>query len=171
MADAPATEAVGPRIEAIRQGFRRLDLQEGQAPVAVALPWRGEPHYHHVRALADGIAQAMRKSPKHFQGIAMLPLIDTKLALKELDRAVLDLGLKGLCMLSNVAGKMLDSGFLLPIYERAQQLGVPIFIHPTTPRRHNNRPPSFSTSHRPRAARRRETINPDRSLIYRFAPR
>jgi aminocarboxymuconate-semialdehyde decarboxylase len=85
------------------------------------------------RAINDGIAKAIRKSPKHFQGVAMLPLIDTKLALKELDRAVLDLGLKGLCMLSNVAGKMLDSDFLLPIYERAQQLGVPIFIHPTTP--------------------------------------
>jgi ethanolamine utilization protein EutA len=28
----------------------------------VALPWRGEPHYNHVRALADGIAQAMPRS-------------------------------------------------------------------------------------------------------------
>ena len=36
-------------------------------------------------------------------------------------------------MLTNVAGKMVDSDFLLPVYERAQELGVPIFIHPTTP--------------------------------------
>jgi aminocarboxymuconate-semialdehyde decarboxylase len=36
-------------------------------------------------------------------------------------------------MLTNVAGKMLDSDFLLPVYQRAQKLGVPIFIHPTTP--------------------------------------
>lgn len=85
------------------------------------------------RIINDGLSQVVKKYPKNFQALAMLPLIDTKLALKELDRAVLDLGLKGMCMLTNVAGKTSDSDFLLPVYERAQSLGVPIFIHPTTP--------------------------------------
>lgn len=85
------------------------------------------------RIINDGLAAAVKKYPDHFQALAMLPLIDTKLALKELDRAVLDLGLKGMCTLTNVAGKTLDSDFLLPVYERAQSLGIPIFIHPTTP--------------------------------------
>ena len=44
---------------AIRNGFVRVDLIEGEHPAAVALPWRGEPHYANLRALADGIAQAM----------------------------------------------------------------------------------------------------------------
>ena len=35
---------------------------EGEHPAAVALPWRGEPHYANLRALADGIAQAMPRS-------------------------------------------------------------------------------------------------------------
>jgi ethanolamine utilization protein EutA len=48
--------------EAIRLGFRRLDLTEGDAPAALALPWQGEPHYDHLRALADGIARAMPRS-------------------------------------------------------------------------------------------------------------
>jgi ethanolamine utilization protein EutA len=47
---------------AIRQGFARLDLQEGEHPAAVAIPWRGEPHYDQLRALADGIAAAMPRS-------------------------------------------------------------------------------------------------------------
>lgn len=47
---------------AIRSGFVRLDLVEGEHPAAVALPWRGEPHYANLRALADGIAQAMPRS-------------------------------------------------------------------------------------------------------------
>ncbi|MBI2360670.1 MAG: amidohydrolase family protein [Deltaproteobacteria bacterium] len=85
------------------------------------------------RIINDGLAKVVKKYPKHFQALAMLPLIDTRLALKELDRAVLDLGLKGMCMLTNVAGKTSDSDFLLPVYERAQSLGIPIFIHPTTP--------------------------------------
>ena len=85
------------------------------------------------KIINDGLSRVVKKHPDHFQALAMLPLIDTKLALKELDRAVLDLGLKGMCMLTNVAGKTSDSDFLLPVYERAQSLGIPIFIHPTTP--------------------------------------
>ena len=48
--------------EAIRHGFVRLDLTEGEHPAAVALPWRGEPHYANLRALADGIARGMPRS-------------------------------------------------------------------------------------------------------------
>jgi aminocarboxymuconate-semialdehyde decarboxylase len=86
-----------------------------------------------ARIINDGLSKVVKKYPKNFQALAMLPLIDTKLALKELDRAVLDLGLKGMCILTNVAGKTSDSDFLLPVYERAQSLGIPIFVHPTTP--------------------------------------
>jgi aminocarboxymuconate-semialdehyde decarboxylase len=122
---------IDTRVERITE--HRVDMQILSSPHPGVDRFSPEESADMSRAINDGIAKAMRKSPKHFQGIAMLPLIDSKLALKELDRAVLDLGMKGLCMLSNVAGKMLDADFLLPIYERAQQLGVPIFIHPTTP--------------------------------------
>src|SRR4029077_570491 len=44
----PDAAAVAP---AIRNGFVRLDLTEGEHPAAVALPWRGEPHYANLRAL------------------------------------------------------------------------------------------------------------------------
>jgi len=122
---------IDTRVERITE--HRVDMQILSSPHPGVDRFSPEESADMSRAINDGIAKAMRKSPKHFQGVAMLPLIDTKLALKELDRAVLDLGLKGLCMLSNVAGKMLDGDFLLPIYDRAQELGVPIFIHPTTP--------------------------------------
>jgi len=122
---------IDTRVERITEN--RVDMQILSSPHPGVDRFSPEESAEMSRAINDGIAKAMRKSPKHFHGIAMLPLTDTKLALKELDRAVLDLGMKGLCMLSNVAGKMLDSDFLLPVYERAQQLGVPVFIHPTTP--------------------------------------
>jgi aminocarboxymuconate-semialdehyde decarboxylase len=85
------------------------------------------------RVINDGLAKVAKKYPKNFQALAMLPLIDTQAALKELDRVVFELGFKGICMLTNIAGKPPDSDFMLPVYERAQALGVPIFIHPTTP--------------------------------------
>ena len=55
----PDTDAVA---QAIRNGFVRLDLVEGEHPAAIALPWRGEPHYDNLKSLADGIAQAMPRS-------------------------------------------------------------------------------------------------------------
>lgn len=119
------------RVDRIKEN--RVDMQILSSPHPGVDRFSPEESAEMSRIINDGIAKSVRKYPKHFQGVAMLPLIDTKLALKELDRAVQDLGLKGMCMLTNVAGKMLDSDFLLPVYERAQQLGVPIFIHPTTP--------------------------------------
>ena len=119
------------RVERIKE--HRVDMQILSSPHPGVDRFSADESAEMSRIINDGIAQAVRKYPKQFQGLAMLPLIDTRLALKELDRAVLDLGLKGMCMLTNVAGKMVDSEFLLPVYARAQELGVPIFIHPTTP--------------------------------------
>lgn len=111
----------------------RVDMQILSSPHPGVDRFSPEESAEMSRVINNGIAKAVRQYPKRFQGIAMLPLIETRLALRELDRAILELGLKGMCMLTNVAGKTPDSDFLLPVYERAQQLGVPIFIHPTTP--------------------------------------
>ena len=119
------------RLERIKQ--HRVDMQVLSTPHPGVDRFSADESAEMSRIINDGLAKVVNKYPKNFQGLAMLPLIDTKLALKELDRAVLDLGLKGMCMLTNVAGKTLDSDFLLPVYERAQTLGIPIFIHPTTP--------------------------------------
>jgi len=119
------------RLERIKQ--HRVDMQVLSTPHPGVDRFSAAESAEMSRIINDGLAKVVKKYPKNFQALAMLPLIDTKLALKELDRAVLDLGLKGMCMLTNVAGKTLDSDFLLPVYERAQALGIPIFIHPTTP--------------------------------------
>jgi len=119
------------RVDRIKE--HRVDMQILSSPHPGVDRFSPDESAEMSRIINDGIAKAVKKYPKQFQGLAMLPLIDTKLALTELDRAVLDLGLKGMCMLTNVAGKMVDSDFLLPVYARAEELGVPIFIHPTTP--------------------------------------
>src|SRR5712692_11958311 len=48
--------------DAICEAFRRLDLQEGEQPVALAISWRGEPRYASLRSLAGGIASSMPRS-------------------------------------------------------------------------------------------------------------
>lgn len=119
------------RLDKIRQN--RIDMQILTTPHPGIDRFSPEESAEMSRLINDGLAQVVKKYPNNFQALAMLPLIDTRLALKELDRAIFDLGFKGLCMLTNVAGQTSDSDFLLPVYERAQELGVPIFIHPTTP--------------------------------------
>ncbi len=119
------------RVDRMKQN--RVDMQILSTPHPGVDRFSPAESAEMSRVINDGLAKVVNKHPKHFQALAMLPLIDTQLALKELDRAVLDLGLKGMCTLTNVAGKTLDSDFLLPVYERAQSLGIPIFIHPTTP--------------------------------------
>jgi len=119
------------RLDRIKEN--RVDMQILSAPHPGVDRFSPAESDEMSRVINDGLSKVVKKYPRHFQALAMLPLIDTKAALKELDRAVLDLGFRGLCMLTNVAGKTSDSDFLLPVYERAQSLGVPIFIHPTTP--------------------------------------
>ena len=119
------------RLDKIKQN--RIDMQILTAPHPGVDRFSPDESAEMSRAINDGLSKVVKKYPNSFQALAMLPLIDTKLALKELDRAIFDLGLKGICMLTNVAGQTSDSDFLLPVYERAQALGVPIFIHPTTP--------------------------------------
>jgi ethanolamine utilization protein EutA len=47
---------------AIETALRRLDLVDGDRALAVALDWRGDPHYATLRALAGGIARALPRS-------------------------------------------------------------------------------------------------------------
>lgn len=75
-------------------------------------------------------ARAQRQHPERFGGLAMLPLQSTEAALHELDRAILDLGLEGVCMLSNVGGKPLVSPTTMPIFKRLDELRIPLFLHP-----------------------------------------
>lgn len=119
------------RLDKIKQN--KIDMQVLTTPHPGVDRFSPAESAEMSRVINDGLSRVVKKYPKNFQALAMLPLIDTKAALKELDRAVFDLGLKGICMLTNVAGQTSDSDFLLPVYERAQSLGVPIFIHPTTP--------------------------------------
>jgi aminocarboxymuconate-semialdehyde decarboxylase len=119
------------RVDKIKQN--RIDMQILTTPHPGIDRFSPDESAEMSRIINDGLSKVVKKYPKNFQALAMLPLIDTRLALKELDRAILDLGLRGICMLTNIAGQAPDSDFLLPIYEKAQSLGVPIFIHPTTP--------------------------------------
>ena len=84
-------------------------------------------------AANEGIAQIQKDNPDRFLGMGTLPLLNADAAVKELDRAVNQLGLRSMMLTSNVAGKQLHEEDLWPVYERAEELGVVMMIHPSWP--------------------------------------
>jgi aminocarboxymuconate-semialdehyde decarboxylase len=62
-----------------------------------------------------------------------LPLQDGQTAVRELERAVTQLGLRGGTLYAHINGKPLDLPEFLPLFEKAVELDVPLFIHPIIP--------------------------------------
>jgi len=86
-----------------------------------------------ARKINDEISEIANKHSDAFLGLATLPLQSIGDAIDELERAVKDLGLRGVEVFSNVAGKTLDHESFLPFYEKIVKLDVPILLHPTKP--------------------------------------
>lgn len=83
-----------------------------------------------ARFLNDHIAKICRDDPQHFIGLGTLPMQDPKLAIAELDRCVLDLGLAGVQIGSHIGPWNLDTPELFPVFARAAELNAAIFVHP-----------------------------------------
>ncbi len=79
----------------------------------------------------DELAELVEKYPDRFvAGVACLPLNDIDASLKEIDRAVTELGLKGIQLFTNIKGEPLDSAKFRPLYEKMAYHDLPIWIHP-----------------------------------------
>lgn len=83
-----------------------------------------------ARRLNGGIAEAVRAYPARFMGLATVYLEEPLTAVAELERAVKDLGFRGVEITSNASGENLDQRKFAPFYRKLQELDVPVFIHP-----------------------------------------
>ena len=81
----------------------------------------------------DRLAGAVKANPDRFAGFAAIPTPDPAAAADELSRTVNELGFKGAMVSGLTNGEFLDEKKFWPIFERAQQLDVPIYIHPAIP--------------------------------------
>ena len=86
-----------------------------------------------ARLTNDAYGDIMERFPDRFVALATLPMQSPAAATEELERAVKERGLRGAMIFSNVGGKPIDGREFTPVYEKAVQLDVPIFIHPTSP--------------------------------------
>jgi aminocarboxymuconate-semialdehyde decarboxylase len=82
------------------------------------------------RFFNDHIAETVSKEPKRFIGLGTVPLQDVDLAIKEMERCITELKMRGLEIGSNINGENLAEKKFFPFYEAAEKSGCAIFVHP-----------------------------------------
>ncbi len=87
-----------------------------------------------AKAANDRLYETCRSHPDRFAAFAALPTADPAASADELERCVDRLGFKG-AMIHGLTGgdTFFDDRRFWPIYERAQALDVPLYIHPANP--------------------------------------
>ena len=88
-----------------------------------------------AKAANDFLYEICQAYPNRLKGFAALPTADPVAAANELSRSVNELGFKG-AMIHGLIGEeklFIDDPRFWPIFEQAQSLDVPIYIHPANP--------------------------------------
>lgn len=88
-----------------------------------------------ARLANDVVAELVRAHPSRFQGLAALPTPDPQAAAEELRRAVQDRDLRGAMLFGRTGDRNLDHPANEPIFEAADAMGVPLYVHAQTPPR------------------------------------
>lgn len=84
-----------------------------------------------ARLANDALAEICVKYPERFPAfIAALPLNDMAATLDEIDRAVLQLGARGVQVFTNVAGVPLSHPDFRPLFRRMAAHDLPVWVHP-----------------------------------------
>jgi aminocarboxymuconate-semialdehyde decarboxylase len=83
-----------------------------------------------TRLINDNIADTVARHPDRLVGLATVPMQAPEFAVAELERAVKKLGLRGVELCTNVAGAELSEEKFRPVFAKAEELGVLVFLHP-----------------------------------------
>ena len=86
-----------------------------------------------ARMVNDSYAELIAKHPTRFKGFASIPMAAPDAALEELRRAIDELKLSGVILLSNIGGKALTSPEYRPFFAEANRMKLCILLHPMLP--------------------------------------
>lgn len=132
--------AAGPIEDLLDVGANRI-AKMNQAGIDVRVvshtaPGAEHPEVHEAIALARDangyVTDAVRRHLGHFAGFATLPSPDPRATAEEFERRI-GAGFKRGMINGHVRGRHLDDRFFWPIFESAQALGTPLYLHPTRP--------------------------------------
>lgn len=82
-----------------------------------------------ARIYNDNAAKIIKRYPGRFIGAAILPVDNTVDMLNTMKTAVKDLGFQAVSLASSYNGVYLDDPRFLPVYKKAQEENIPVFVH------------------------------------------
>ncbi len=140
----PATQALNRKQDADRRpnmtnlGTRLTDMDAAGIDLQIVMPPPPQCYYTLEPKLAadatavvnEGIRDWCRQEPKRFAGLGSVPMQDPAAAVAELRRCMHELGLKGVQILTNVAGRELSDPDFAPFWAEAEALGAVVLLHP-----------------------------------------
>jgi len=127
----PAMTDVSKRIEDMDRVGIDVEVVSLSTPNVFFADAKHQPDV--ARLMNDAYADLISSHPTRFKGFASIPMDAPDAALKELHRAIDDLQLNGVVLLSNIGGKPLTSSEYHPFFEEANRMGLCIFLHPMIP--------------------------------------
>jgi aminocarboxymuconate-semialdehyde decarboxylase len=83
-----------------------------------------------IRAQDQGLAQWCEAHPERFVALSSVPVQHPDLAAEHLEYAVKQLGLRGASVGGHCEGESLAGPRFDPFWAKAEELGVPVFMHP-----------------------------------------
>lgn len=86
-----------------------------------------------AKKINNTVSDVVKRYPNRFIGFATLSPQNPQEAAEELERAVIELKLKGWKTHSNYGENYIDDRRYWPILEKAEKLGIPIYLHPSYP--------------------------------------
>ncbi len=114
-------DRVGIDTEVLSLSTPNVYFVEGKAQADVA------------RMVNDAYAELAATHPGRFLGFASIPMDDPDAALRELERAVDELRMQGVILLSNIRGRALADPLYRPFFEEADRRRLCVFVHPMIP--------------------------------------
>jgi len=127
----PAMTDVSQRIEDMDRAGIDVEVVSLSTPNVFFTDAAHQPAV--ARMINDSYAELIAQHPRRFKGFASIPMDAPDEALIELHRAIDDLRLNGVILLSNIGGKPLTSPEYRAFFEEANRMKLCIFLHPMIP--------------------------------------
>jgi 5-carboxyvanillate decarboxylase len=139
LGDDPAARQVHARLADIGTGRIAQMDQDGIDMAVLSITSPGVQVFDAITAARlathanDVLAEAVARHPTRFAGLATVAPQHPESAARELERASRQLGLCGFLINSHTQGEYLDDAKYQPLFEAAQALELPLYLHPREP--------------------------------------
>ena len=130
-------ETVRPQLTSIER--RLADMDRMGVDIQAISP--APPQYYYwtppevgrdvTRLINDNIAATVARHPDRLVGLGTVPMQAPDFAVAEMERLVKELDLRGIELCTNVAGAELSDEQFRPVFAKAEELGILIFLHPS----------------------------------------